>query len=175
MTVLAREGYAGFKQSAVCTEAGVTTGSFYHSFRSWKTFESALIAHWRLEATDRLVEGARQVTDPRDRIEALIDIALNLPHDTERAIRSWASTDPVVHDALAEVESARRTAIRDMGVELFGADLAENLAATSMLILTGFENSSHPSIDELEWAIRTTALAAFQLAGIDPDETQVSE
>ncbi|WOC11931.1 TetR/AcrR family transcriptional regulator [Gordonia sp. MP11Mi] len=171
MTVLARDGYSGFKQAAVCTEAGVTTGAFYHSFRKWKAFESALIAHWRLEATDLLVESARSVTDPHDRIDALIQIALNLPHDTERAIRSWAAVDSAVHEALAEVETARRDAIAEMGVELFGPELAERLAATAMLLLTGFENSANPSIDDFAWAMRTTTATALALL----DERQASE
>ncbi|GAA4671552.1 TetR/AcrR family transcriptional regulator [Gordonia humi] len=162
MTVLARDGYSGFKQASVCTEAGVTTGAFYHSFRNWKAFETELIAHWRVEATDRLVDAARSVTDPRDRIDALTTIALNLPHGTERAIRSWAAVDSSVHDALTEVENARRAAIADMGVELFGTELSQRLAATAMMLLTGFENAANPSIDDFEWAIRTvtdTALA----------------
>lgn len=163
MAVLARDGYSGFKQAAVCAEAGVTTGAFYHSFRNWKTFEAALIEHWRVEATDRLVEAARNVTDPLDRIEALMDIALNLPHDTERAIRSWASVDAVVHSALADVERARHRAVADLGVELFGRELAEHLASTSMMLLTGFENSTDMSVDEFHWALRTTTTAALAM------------
>ncbi|MGO3327519.1 TetR/AcrR family transcriptional regulator [Gordonia sp. (in: high G+C Gram-positive bacteria)] len=171
MTVLARDGYSGFKQAAVCTEAGVTTGAFYHSFRNWKAFESALIAHWRLEATDRLVESARSVTDPRDRIDALTHIALNLPHDAERAIRSWASVDATVFEALTEVESARRDAIAEMGVELFGRELAGRLASTAMLLLTGFENSAQPSMDDFSWAIHGITATALAMV----DERQQSE
>lgn len=171
MAVLARDGYSGFKQAAVCTEAGVTTGAFYHSFRNWKEFESALIAHWRLEATDLLVESARSVTDPHDRIDALIQIALNLPHDTERAIRSWAAVDAAVLEALTEVETARREAISDMGTELFGRELSERLATTAMLLLTGFENSAKSSIDDFAWAMRTTTTTALRLL----EETQASE
>lgn len=171
MTVLARDGYSGFKQAAVCTEAGVTTGAFYHSFRNWKAFEAELIAHWRLEATDRLVESAQSVNDPRDRIDALIHIALNLPHDTERAIRSWAAVDSTVLAALTEVETARREAVADMGVELFGRELSEHLAGTAMLLLTGFENSASPSIDDFEWAMRAAATTALALL----EERQRSE
>ncbi len=164
MTVLARDGYSAFKQAAVCAEAGVTTGAFYHSFRNWKAFESELIAHWRLEATDRLVESARRVADPHERIQALIAIALNLPHDTERAIRTWAANDPEVHAALAAVESARRDAIAEMGHELFGPEMAERLASTSMLLLTGYENSTQPSIDDFKWAMDTFTAAALTMA-----------
>ncbi len=167
MTVLARDGYSGFKQAAVCAEAGVTTGAFYHSFRNWKAFESELIGHWRVEATDRLVESARGVADPHERIRALISIALGLPHATERAIRTWAANDPEVHAALSDVENARRDAIAEMGVELFGEATADRLASTAMLLLTGFENSTQPSLDDFKWAMDTFTAAALTMTGAD--------
>lgn len=173
MTVLARDGYSGFKQAAVCAETGVTTGAFYHSFRNWKAFEAELIAHWRIEATDRLVEAARSVTDPVERIQALISIALNLPHDTERAIRTWAATDPKVHAALASVEAARLDAITEMGLELFGPERARRLAATSMLLLTGFENSTQPSLDDFKWAMDT--FTATALTSLTQETSYTSE
>ena len=175
MAVLARDGYAGFKQSAVCTQAGVTTGAFYHSFRNWREFSAALIKHWRLVATDRLVEHARSVDDPHARIESLIDIALSLPHDTERAMRTWAAADPEVREAVADVERARTDAITEMGTELFGPELARRLSAASMLMLGGFESSTSPSKDDFEWAMRALATAAYQMIDARGRAAQTSE
>ena len=169
MTVLARDGYSGFKQAAVCAEAGVTTGAFYHSFRNWKAFEQALIEHWRVESTDVLVEAARNVADPRDRIGALLDIALSLPHDTERAIRNWAAGDPAVMAALTEVEAARKEAITEMGGAQYGRELSERLAGTAMLLLIGYENAATPSADDFTWAMR--AVAEMSVSLIDAPHT----
>lgn len=181
MRVLARDGYAGFKQSVLCAETGLTTGAFYHSFRSWKEFEAALIEHWRGEATDRLVAWVDTQPSPQERVDALIEVALSLPHDTEAAIRVWAAGAPQVRAALTEVDAVRTAAvarfIRGIGID---AEHADRLAANSMLLLIGHEASGGP-LHQLEWSIRhaldtdpqvTAALAALPGAG---DAAQTSE
>jgi AcrR family transcriptional regulator len=154
MTVLGRDGYAGFKQAAVCRQTGLTTGAFYHSFRSWKEFEAALIEHWRAEATDRIVARLDVAPSPHERIEALIGVALSLPHRSEAAIRVWAAGDARVAEALSAVDAVRRDAIaryvREIGIE---ADHADRFAATSMLLLIGHEAAGTP-VEELEWSMR---------------------
>lgn len=154
MRVLARDGYVGFKQATVCAETGLTTGAFYHSFRNWKEYERALIEHWRVEATDRIV--ARLDTEPpsAERIAALIEVALSLPHRSEAAIRAWAAVDERVADALADVDAVRRGAVAryigELGVDQKHAD---HLAGMSMLLLIGHETAGTP-ITGLEWSMR---------------------
>ncbi len=154
MRVLARDGYAGFKQAAVCAETGLTTGAFYHSFRNWKAFEAGLIEHWRAEATDTPVAELDAAPSPAQRIDALIHVALTLPHRSEAAIRIWAAGDAQVHAALARVDAVRREAVarytREIGVP---ADHATRLAATAMLLLIGHEMSDG-RLDDLEWSMR---------------------
>lgn len=154
MRVLGRDGYAGFKQAAVCAETGLTTGAFYHSFRKWKEFETALIEHWRTEATDRLVAWLDVYSSPRERVDALIGVALGLPHSSEAAIRVWAAGDPAVAGVLAEVDAVRRAAVARYTCEI-GVDPkhAERLAATAMLLLIGHE-SAGSGLDDLEWSMR---------------------
>ncbi|GED96374.1 TetR/AcrR family transcriptional regulator [Gordonia crocea] len=154
MVVLGRDGYAGFKQAAVCAETGLTTGAFYHSFRNWKEFEAALIEHWRDAATDRLVARLDTHPSPHERIDALINVALSLPHRSEAAIRVWAAGDPEVRAALRQVDRVRRDAVarylRDLGVD---ADHADRFAGMAMLLLIGHE-SAGTDIGELEWSMR---------------------
>ena len=121
MTVLGRDGYPGFKQAAVCRQTGLTTGAFYHSFRNWKEFEAALIEHWRAEATDRIVARLDVALAPHERIDALIAVALSLPHRSEAAIRIWAAGDVRVAESLSAVDAARRDAVarylREIGID----------------------------------------------------------
>lgn len=154
MLVLARDGYAGFKQAAVCAENGLTTGAFYHSFRNWKAFETALIEHWRREATDRLVAWVATHPSPLERVDALVEVALGLPHDAEAAIRVWAAGDAQMHEALTEIDTVRRSAVArfigEMGVD---DEHARRVAATSMLLLIGHQ-AAGTSLDQLEWSMR---------------------
>lgn len=154
MRVLARDGYRGFKQAAICAETGLTTGAFYHSFRNWKDFEGALIEYWRREATDQLVAWVDTHPSPQERVDALIEVALGLPHHAEAAIRVWAAGDTLVHSALTEIDTVRRAAVArfvgEMGVD---DEHAQRIAATSMLLLIGHE-AAGTSLDQLEWSMR---------------------
>ncbi|MFT3660273.1 MAG: TetR/AcrR family transcriptional regulator [Gordonia sp. (in: high G+C Gram-positive bacteria)] len=154
MRVLGRDGYKGFKQAAVCEETGLTTGAFYHSFRNWKEFEGELIEHWRIETTDRLIEWLDEEVDVDDRIEALIQVAIHLPHRSEAAIRVWAAGDERIHEALAQVDEIRRETIarhfRGIGVD---DDHAQQFAALCMLLLAGHE-AAGTSLEQYEWSLR---------------------
>lgn len=154
MRVLARDGYAGLKQAAVCAETGLTTGAFYHSFRNWKEYEKALIAYWRTESTERLVQWVQEQPSPHDRVDALITVALGLPHRTEAAIRVWATFDDDVRTAQAEIDEVRRDAVTRNFVELgIDDDHADLLARTAMLLLIGHEAAgTTPAL--LGWSMR---------------------
>lgn len=158
MTVLTRDGHAGLKQAAVCRELGVTTGAFYHAFSSWRAYTSELIGHWRVEATDRLVARVQEVTDVRERIAALTDVALALPHDAEAAIRVWATHDDGVAAALSAVDAHRTEVITAMGTEAIGdPELARRMAVTAMLLLIGYQMGSQADPDDFGWAMRGLA------------------
>ncbi len=76
LDVLGRQGHAGLKLATVCEAVGATTGSFYHAFPpNWPEYTSALIRYWREAKSDRLISSAREVADPVERLEFLIDIA----------------------------------------------------------------------------------------------------
>ncbi|GAC58301.1 putative TetR family transcriptional regulator [Gordonia hirsuta DSM 44140 = NBRC 16056] len=154
MRVLARDGYPGFKQAAVCAETGLTTGAFYHSFRNWKQFETALISHWRTESTDQLVAWLDIQPASAERVDALIRVALDLPHRSEAAIRVWAAGDAQVRSALEQVDAVRREAVARYSCELGVApEHAARLASTAMLLLIGHEMGDGPLAD-LEWSMR---------------------
>ncbi|UQE75453.1 TetR/AcrR family transcriptional regulator [Gordonia sp. PP30] len=154
MTILAREGYADFKQATVCAETGLTTGAFYHSFRNWREFGTALIEYWRSESTDRLVAWLDTDVDPLVRSDALVDVALDLPHAAEAAIRTWAAGDPAVRQAVDDVDAVRTQAIvrytLDLGVE---REHARHLARTAMLLLIGHQTAGS-AVADLEWSMR---------------------
>src|SRR3954466_10833363 len=84
--VLSDLGYGGLKLAEVCNRLGVTTGSFYHYFASWPAYTRDLVSYWVQDRTVRLINAIREVSDPRSRIEAIIEVGLSLPHRAEAAI-----------------------------------------------------------------------------------------
>lgn len=165
MRVLARDGYAGFKQSAVCAETGLTTGAFYHSFKSWKVFETELIAFWRAETTEKTAAWVLSLPELRARVEAMINAALDLPHETEAAIRVWATSDPTVRLELRAVDAQRVDSVVKALSELgINPEHARHLAKTASLLVTGYQCSSS-QLSEIEWALRTLAASDRELSG----------
>ncbi|WP_018178821.1 TetR/AcrR family transcriptional regulator [Jongsikchunia kroppenstedtii] len=169
LRILGTDGYPGLKQSAVCTTVGVTTGSFYYAFGSWADYTSALIGYWRDQANDLLIARVESIDDPQERIDALTEVGLQLPHASEAAIRVWAAHDPDVHRAITEVDDARIAVIADSYTRLgLPAVTARHYAVTAVLMMIGYQSAGRSDIVDLDWAfqsLRAQAAAAADVAG----------
>ena len=150
MTILAVDGAAGLKIGPLCRALGVTSGSFYHHFGSWAGFVRALLQHWEAEQTSRVVEMARATPDPVERIVVLKRLTVELPHDSEAAIRAWSTMDPEVGRAQRRVDVQRRTAVELVRAAV-GPDAggAARLATLGLSILAGFQQTCSPRDPEL--------------------------
>nr|WP_138999351.1 TetR/AcrR family transcriptional regulator [Rhodococcus zopfii] len=166
LDVLGSRGHAGLKLATVCEAVGATSGSFYHAFPSWGEYTSELIHYWRETRSGRLIGNAREITDPVERLEFLIDIALNLPHDSEAAIRVWAAHDPDVRAVQVEADEERRQFIADAYFAATGdRELSERHATVAMYMLVGYESGTHRSRNDLAWAFRTFVEHGLSPAG----------
>lgn len=145
LEVLAELGYGGLKLAEVCNRLGVTTGSFYHYFTSWPVFTRELIQHWLEARTVQHVEFVRAVSDPRERLDSLIQIGRTLPHGAEAAIRSWSSADSTVHAVQAEVDRQRFDTLYESALEVLGDERqAQLFASWGMYLLIGYEQALLP-------------------------------
>lgn len=156
LTLLAENGYAALKLATVCAKADATTGSFYHAFDNWAEFTSTLITYWREEKSNRPIAEARKITDSRERLIALVSVGLNLPHESESAIRIWAAQDPEVHRHQQEVDAERRDFIAETYREVIGdSGVAEDFATIAMYLLVGYESGTLSNRGALELGFRT--------------------
>jgi AcrR family transcriptional regulator len=137
MRVLSDHGFHGLTINALCTALGVTSGSFYHHFGSWRGFVSALLADWEEQQTALIisvVEGAD--VDPLSRFALMLDASRTVPRAAEASIRSWANTDPEVALTQKRVDAARLAyvegVVRDLGMDRVRP------APTALLILAAF-------------------------------------
>lgn len=155
LEILADLGFGGLKLAEVCRRQGVTTGSFYHYFTSWSAYTGDLIAYWRQDRTVRLIEVLRTEVNPRRRIEAIIAVALSLPHNAEAAIRAWSSVDPDVARVQAEVDQERFEIIYQSALAIVGeVRQAQTYAAWSVFVFVGYEQSTLPRENRMfEWII----------------------
>lgn len=153
LDVLATAGYGALKLSEVCARLGVTTGSFYHFFKSWGSYSEQLLQHWFETRTLREVEAVRAEPDPQKRIDGLIAYGLALPHGAEAAIRTWSAVSPDVRSLQRKVDQMRFDVVYDAMLEILDeADSASHYASWAVFILVGYEQSTLPhDVQALEW------------------------
>ena len=157
LEILAELGYGGLKLAEVCGRLGVTSGSFYHYFTGWNAYTRELIGHWRQDRTVRIIEVLRAHPDPRKRIEAIIEVALSLPHSAEAAIRSWSSVDPDVLAVQREVDEQRFEILYESALDIV-ADTrqAQTYAAWAVYVFVGYEQATLPRDPRMfEWISKT--------------------
>lgn len=143
LEILADRGFGGLKLAELCSRLGVTTGSFYHYFNGWNAYTRELLGYWRQDRTVRLIEVIRSQPDPRRRIQAIINVALSLPHSAEAAIRAWSSVDPEVLAVQREVDQERFDVIYEAAFDIAGdARQAKTYAAWSVYVFVGYEQAT---------------------------------
>ncbi len=141
LDVLAAHGSEGLTVAALCRALHVTKGSFYHHFAGMPAFVTALLAYWETEHSDRLIATSRATADPLDRVGVLTDIAVDLPHAAESAIRAWARSNPAVARVQARVDAHRERHLVDAFRELgLGRATATLHARTALALLVGAQH-----------------------------------
>ena len=125
LRVIRSKGYPATTVDDLCTEAGVTKGSFFHYFKSKDALALAAIDYWN-EMTGALFAQApyHAPADPRDRVLAYIDFRAQLlqgaPEDFTcllgTMVQETFATHPVLRDAC------------DRGIRGHAATVANDLA-----------------------------------------------
>lgn len=158
--LLAEGGVGALTTTNVCARLGLTTGSLYHHFASGPAFYEAFIDHWENGVSPAIRQHADEAGGPVDRLEALHEIALAGDHDAEKAIRAWASSDPMVAAAQRRVDAARERHLVDAYVAVgMPRDRAVTLARIGFAILVGNQQFG-PKVDRRRL---TDALAEYRL------------
>jgi TetR/AcrR family transcriptional repressor of nem operon len=74
LRVVRAKGYAATRIEDVCTEAGLTKGSFFHHFKSKDDLALAAVAYWDTRATGEFAAAPyHDPVDPLDRLLAYVD------------------------------------------------------------------------------------------------------
>jgi AcrR family transcriptional regulator len=143
LEVLADVGFTGLNIGVMCMRLGVTSGSFYHHFGSWRGFIDALLGYWEHRQERILRDLAFGQADPEQDIEALRKLTVDLPHKAESAIRSWGMKEASVREAQRRVDNARRKTVA-RAIERVIGDAAATDVVTSlgMAMLVGYQQLS---------------------------------
>lgn len=157
LDLLVREGVGAVKISRLCTELGVTKGSFYWHFADITDLKEAVAARW-CALTDE-AHGALAELDllpPRERLrhmtERLIDDGT---WAVESAVRDWARTDEQVAESVSasdrRVFELVQRALRELGFTEAEARLrGGTLVYAGIGFVHGQESLPKPTMDDVD-------------------------
>jgi len=143
LEVLSRRGGARIRVRDLCTELGVTTGSFYAHFDGRDDFIRSVARYWQRCFTTDIIEMIRDAPgDPESRLLALAEGIIE--QDLGRydvPVRAWAAQEPAVAAIVGRVDRDRLRALRDLLTEsgLRGAEL--EMTARTFITYYGLELS----------------------------------
>ena len=95
---LDERGVDGIKVVVLARKLGVTSGSFYWHFKDLPELLGALLDHWEMDLTDRIIERSRAHDGPpQDRIfQLMTQVIENNAAGLDHAISVWAGRDPEI-------------------------------------------------------------------------------
>ena len=145
MKLLAEDGAGKLKIGVLCKALKVTSGSFYGYFGSFDGFVSDFLSHWEQAQTERIVQLANAPSDPADRVHLMKELAGQLPHEAEAAIRAWAHSNDQVAEAQKRVDQRRVDGLAEVLLPAAGSKReARSLALIGITLLVGLQQWRSP-------------------------------
>lgn len=157
LQLLVTEGLGAVKISRLCTELGVTKGSFYWHFSDIDELMNAIATRYCSHDNDA-ARGLSSIEELPVR-ERLARMATMLVDDrawaAEAAVRDWARTDPRVAQSVRDLDQRIMAAVEKSFRELgFDTDEARVRAGTLVYAGIGFvygrDSLTTPTVDEIQ-------------------------
>jgi AcrR family transcriptional regulator len=118
MQAIVEGGVAAVAVEPLAARLGTTKGSFYHHFQNRDALISAALEDWEREQTEAVIARMALMSDPSERLRAILAAALA---DREGAIRDAAlvasATHPLVKPVVARVTHRRLTYMTQVCIE----------------------------------------------------------
>jgi AcrR family transcriptional regulator len=145
LALLGEQGSQALTIASLCDRLDVTKGSFYHHFGGMPVFVEQLLAYWEQEHSERLITISQAQPDPTLRLGTLAEMAVNLPHTSESAIRAWGRSHPDVAEVVERVDKRRERhcvdAVLALGIDRPRARLLGRIAID---LLVGIQTREVP-------------------------------
>ncbi|MEE2034293.1 TetR/AcrR family transcriptional regulator [Rhodococcus chondri] len=157
LQLLVTEGLGAVKISRLCTELGVTKGSFYWHFSDIDELMKAIATHYCSQDNDA-ARGLTSIEELPVR-ERLARMATMLVDDrawaAEAAVRDWARTDPRVAESVRALDqrimAVVESAFRELGFDAGAARVrAGTLVYAGIGFVYGRDSLTTPTVDEIQ-------------------------
>jgi AcrR family transcriptional regulator len=146
LKVLAERGFTALKAAPLAKAMGVSRGSFYWHFADIGAFHQAILKHWREVAAEQIIANLEAAaSDHANPLPLLLRQAFGGKLALEKAVRSWATLDPLARSAVQAIDRRRLSYVEGM---LRAAGLSPDVARARAQILywafIGFALSERP-------------------------------
>lgn len=110
--VLVKETVRGIRIGTLCSQLGVTKGSFYWHFAGRGDLLAAILTSWRARMTGNIIERLDQLGDSAAlRLRRLFELPRRPRSERfariEQSIRDWARSDSQAQEAMRDVDQER--------------------------------------------------------------------
>jgi len=171
LQLIAEAGLRALTVDALARRLGVTKGSFYWHFRGRADLLLNALERWEQRATTEPKAALDAVSDPRRRLELLLDAASQPPRARSLyAALANAEGDPIVSQVLNRVASARieylEICYRDLGL---AAPLARAKAVFAYAAYRGLLQLAHEAPAALpdDWSAYPGLVRAALIPSVD--------
>ena len=151
LALLASDGAAGLRTDRAAARLGLTKGSFHHHFAGIEDYRRAVLARHEESQLAVLRDLAADLRDtPADQALGSLPDRLGelLRTDLERAVRSWAVTDPDARAVQERLDAARLAFLRELWTGLLRDDRRAHTAALVPHLLAIGASMAQPPVDE---------------------------
>ncbi|NUR94607.1 MAG: TetR/AcrR family transcriptional regulator [Kribbellaceae bacterium] len=142
----AAEGAPAVRIERLAEALGVTKGSYYHHFRGAAGYKAALLEHFEVRYTTRLIDAVEHTGDSKEKLLHLLRLVLSDADSAglEIAVRAWALQDAEVRAAQERVDKARTAYLKKLCRGLDADVDPDRFAQLLYLVLIGAEQVVPP-------------------------------
>src|ERR1700694_3863606 len=107
LKTLAARGFTALKAEPLAKATGVSRGSFYWHFADIGAFHAAILKHWRAVAAEQIIANLEAASDHDNPVSLLLRQAFGGKLALEKAVRTWATLDPLAQSAVQAIDRRR--------------------------------------------------------------------
>jgi AcrR family transcriptional regulator len=145
LKTLAERGFTALKAEPLAKAMGVSRGSFYWHFADIGAFHAAILRHWRDVAAEQVIANLEASSRNDNPLPVLLRQAFAGKQALEKAVRTWATVDPVARSAVQAIDRRRLSYVGSL-LERSGASPGVARARAQILYwaFLGFALSDKP-------------------------------
>jgi AcrR family transcriptional regulator len=145
LKTLAESGFTALKAEPLAKALGVSRGSFYWHFADIGAYHAAILKHWREVAAEQIIANVEAASDHDNPVALLLHQAFGGKLVLEKAVRNWATFDPLAQGAVQAIDRRRLSYVeRLLRASGLSPDVARSRAQILYWAFLGFALSEKP-------------------------------